>query len=230
MRSSIRTRAAAVAALSLALGAALLWSRGLHLGPDAALEAIRDELAKVPQVELLELTGVVDDEVRFLPRMEHICARIKVAGKTELLLTELSKRSFATSGHLILAAVGPHAIRVRGERFLGNSMAATGEPVLSEFGASSIDIGPEGEFAQLFPFELPNVQAAVDHHEEIARIVGSWPESPAAPRSLTGARGEELFYWIVKPDLAEADPAWDSPLAALRARAERASSAAPAQR
>ena len=117
--------------------------------------------------------------------------------------------------------MGPYRIRIRGEGFVGVYKHATGEPVRSEFGGGSVDIGPGGDFAHFFPFKIPNIQSAVAHYDDILEIVGGWPESPSAPRHFKNAKGTDYYYWVVRQGSDEEDPIWKQPFSMLRANASR---------
>ena len=226
-RSSFCTALAAAVCLVVVAGAGFLWYENAGPGYDSELKAIRGDLQAMPQVEIVELAGI-DDDLLFLHELAHIRARIQIAGKGEMTFYDLSQDSARDTKHLQLVSVGPYRIRTRGEGHVGAYAAATGTPVRSEFGACCVDIGPEGEFAHLFPFELRNIQAAVAHYDEILEILGDCAEPPPRPRSFRDARGRDFYFWVVTQDVDESDdPLWSQPLSALRATAIRTDTTDP---
>lgn len=195
-----------------------------HVGPGyySELDAVRGHLKRLAKVELLELNWRDDRDFPLLPHLCHISARIRVTGKGEMSLQNLSEKSFHESPHLIIGSIGSNTIRYRGEGYRGVYRAATGEPVRSQFAGGGIDVGLTGDFANLFPFKIANVQTAVARYQEIAEIVGTWPKTPAPPGSFAAADGTDYYYWVVPNGVNEtgsrrkSDPNWHQPFAQLR--------------
>jgi len=177
------------------IGFLLYWVTGP--GYYAELNAVRDQLERMPQIQITELNGVHD------LTLEHIWAQIRIEGKGEMKFFGLDRDSFRYTRHLRLCSVGPYLIRVGGEGYVGVVESATGKPVRSEFFGGDVDIGPEGEFARMFPFQITNVQTAVAHYDDICRVIGAWPPQ-SSKRSFRDAKGTDFFYYIetkgVQPD------------------------------
>lgn len=169
-RFPFRVRLAVVSCAVVAATLCLGWYQNAGPGYYAELNAIRVDLQRIPQVESLSLSWVDENDFPLLHNLEHISARIKIAGKGEMVFTGLSRDSARDARHLYLVSVGPYRIRTRGEGYVGAYEAATGKPVLSEFLKGTADIGPAGEFAHIFPFEIPNIQTAIAHYEEILSV------------------------------------------------------------
>ena len=189
-RTAFRTGVAAVVCLVFIAGAGFFWYELAGPGYYSELNAIRGELERIPQVEIAELDGVHD------LTLEHIWARIHIAGKGDMAFGGLDRDSVRDTKHLLLVSVGPYRIRVRGEGYVGVYKADTGKPVRSEFWGSPVDIAPEGVFAHLFPFKIPNIQTAVAHYEDIFRIIGAWPQESSQPRHFRDAKGTNFYYWV----------------------------------
>ena len=217
--SRSRTGVATVSGLALVAAVGFLWYESRGPGYYSELNAIREEIRKIPKVEILELSGIDDDGFPFLSRLDHITVRLRIAGKGELVVGELSRSSVDDAKHLYLVSVGPYRVRVRGEGFVGVYKHATGEPMRTEFAGGPVDIGPEGDFARFFPFKIPNIQSAVAHYDDILEIVGGWPETPSAPRHFKNAQGTDYYYWVGTQGRDEGDPLWKQPFSRLRANA-----------
>jgi hypothetical protein len=153
------------------------------------LNAVRTELEQIPQIKIMELDGVHD------LILEHIWARVHIVGKGDMEFFDLDKNSFRRTKHLRLRSVGPYLIRVGGEGFVGVVESATGKPVRSVFWGGDADIGPDGEFASLFPFNITNVQSAVAHYDDIYRVIGAWPPE-SSKRRFQDAKGTDFYYYI----------------------------------
>ena len=73
--------------------------------------------------------------------------------------------------------------------------------------AYGIDVGPEGPFARLFPFELSSVQDVLDRYDEIRAELARWPVQPEYA-SFTDEQGTRYFYAVKDP---ASDEAWIHP-------------------
>jgi hypothetical protein len=218
-RPATRTPVLALLGMLVVSSAVLYWYQYYGPGYDAELRVIRGALERLPDVEILELGGYDDHDVLLLPALEHVAARVEIAGKGELVFAELTEDSVGDAQHLWLVSVGPYRIRVRGEGHMGVYMLDTGESVRSEFSNGMIDLGPQGEFAHLFPFDVRNIQTAVERYDELLEVVSGWPQTPAAPRHLRDARGTDFYYWVATEGGERDDPNWTAPLAELQAAA-----------
>ena len=78
----------------------------------------------------------------------------------------------------------------------------TGEPVWTTGWANSIDVGPGGPFAELFPFTLTCVQDVLDHFEELCAELDTWPVQPGYAR-LEDEDGSRYYYSVKDPELGE---------------------------
>ena len=161
------------------------------------MNAVRAQLEKIPQVQVIQLDGNHD------LTLEHIWARIRVVGKGDMQFNGLSSDSFRDTKHLNLGSVGPYLIRVGGTGYVGVVETATGKPVRSEFFGGSADIGPAGEFASMFPLQITNVQTAVAQYDNICRVIGAWP-TESSKRNFRDAKGTDFYYYTdtngVQPD------------------------------
>lgn len=196
-----------------AITAVIVFSHWYHYhGPGyyAELNTVRTKLEAVPGIEVLEVTWHDDTDFPLLPHLECITARVNVVGHGEVTLQQLSQASFIETPHLTLGSIQGDTFRHRGEGFAGVYKIETGEPVRSQFAGGSIDVGPAGKFAQLFPFTIPNVQTVVERYDEIAAIIQTWPKTPAAPSTFTTTGGREIFYWVVPDGTDETDTTWKS--------------------
>lgn len=187
------------ATLLLALaGVGVLWYYSC-LGPGyySELNAVVAEFRKMPHVELVEINGVDD---LFL---EHISARIRVQEKGEMVFFNLDRDSFRGAKHLRLCSVGPYTIRVEGEGYVGVFEAASGKPVRSQFFGGDADIGPNGEFAKMFPFQISTIQSAVDRYDDIYYLISGWPQK-SAKGHFRDAKGTEFYYYIETNEVQQA--------------------------
>jgi hypothetical protein len=210
---ALKTVAVGVGVLCLAALAAfgflLYWVTGP--GYYAELKAVRKELERIPHVKIVQLDGVHD------LTLEHIIARIHIVGKGDMEFFGLDRSSFRRTKHLRLRSVGPYSIRVGGEGYIGNVESATGRPVRSEFWGGDADIGPEGEFASMLPFEIASVQAAVARYDEICGVIGGWP-GESSKRYFRDAKGTDYYYYIETNGVQQSDAHEPPPRASGRAR------------
>jgi hypothetical protein len=169
------------------IGFSLYWVTGP--GYYGELNAMCAQLQRIPQVKIIELQGNHD------LTLEDIWAKIHVVGKGDMRFSDLGIDAFHRTNHLHLGAVGPYSIRVEGEGFHGVVETATNKPVRSKFWGYSVDIGPEGPFASMFPFKIPNVQTAIKHYDDIQRIIGEWP-TESSKRYVRDSQGTDVYYYI----------------------------------
>lgn len=218
--TSLRNRLfTAAGIIGLAALTTVWWFQHFGPGYDAEFEAVRTELQEIPGVEIIELTCVHDKDIPLLPYIKNISARIEVKGAGEMVFTGLSRDSFHSAEHIGLRSLGDTVFRYRRRGYLGAYQQASGEPTISEGFGGSMNIGREGEFAALFPFEIPDIQTAVERYGEISKIVNQWPESPLPPQHFQTESGVDYYHWIVKADEKEApDPLWNIPFSALQKR------------
>ncbi len=180
---------AGLVCLTFIVGSALAWYYLKGPGYYAEINAVRERLEDIPGVEILELDCVEDITI------EHISGRINIAGKGEVTLFNLSEDSFRHSESIRLRSIGPYDLRVESEGYVGVYESATGNPVRSEFYGGDADIGPAGEFASLFPFEIATVQAVVARYDDILRIIAAWPvESNKA--HFKDRTGTDYYYYV----------------------------------
>ena len=196
-----------------------------HFGPGyfSELNTVREQLNRIPDIEAVEVTWYEDTDIPFLPVICHISAHIRLESGGEMVLRDLTAESFEKKDSFILGSVDGNSIRYRGEGYVGVYKAATLEPVRSRFAGGRIDVGPNGDFASFFPFEISNVQTAVEQYNEISRVIGKWPRTPEPPGFFTSSKGTDFLYWIAplerdKEDSSwHSDPNWKRPYAELRA-------------
>lgn len=180
---------ACVVCLTFLVCGAFTWYYLKGPGYYAEMNAVREHLEGIPGVEILGLDGVEDITI------EHISARINVAGKGELTLFNLNEDSFHHSESLFLRSIGQYDLRVQGEGYVGVHESATGMPVRSQFYGGDADIGPAGEFASLFPFEIATVQTVVERYDDILRIIAAWPEESNKAHFRDKA-GTDYYYYV----------------------------------
>lgn len=222
-RSLVRTFAAIFCMVSLLAAVTYYWwFQNWGPGYYAELNTLRADLEKIPNIEIVQLEGVDDEDIPFLRNLKHLRAEIEISGKGRMAFTALSADSAVDTQHLVLESVGPYQMRIRGEGFEGVYREATREPVRSEFATQVVDIGPDGPLSHLFPFEIRNIQTAINHYDEIYAVLESLTQKPNEPKFYQTDKGTEYFYWGTPVDLsAMEDPMWAMPLAELRMKSKQ---------
>jgi hypothetical protein len=137
------------------------------------LNAVRRELEKIPSVQILKLDGVHD-----ILRLKLNFAKLAIEGKGQMVIVDLDRHSFGDVNHVRLRSIGP--LRFDAKDYPGLIVSiSTGKPMLTSLYSFDADIGPEGEFAKMFPFKINNIQTAIAKYDDILRVVSSWPREPS---------------------------------------------------
>ena len=121
--------------------------------------------------QITHIDGFVDGGPPPLAYLNVTGVEIKVAGKGTLgfQLASTDTDVFTDGRNIVLYQVGPH-------RIYEMSGTLRSSPMLNrrQRGALShhrFDVGRDGEFATLLPFEVCNVQDAIDHYDELVALV-----------------------------------------------------------
>ncbi len=121
------------------------------------LEAIRADLNKIKNVEVVDIWGHEDIT------LEEVSARIKIADKGELVLINLNKRDFGYPHHVPILEIGGYSFT----HFSGNGGIG---PV--------IDIGMSGDLGKLIGKRFYSVREVIEQYDQILSVVQNLKSSP----------------------------------------------------
>lgn len=188
--------AVASGTLTLGVAGAAFWFMLYGPGYYGDLEEIRARFEAIPGVEILEVHG--HDDTTY----EISGFTIELEGKGVIDFGAVDLDSFEHTDHLFLHSIGGRELIVVQEGYMGVWSTRTGEPVWTTGWANSIDVGPGGPFAELFPFTLTCVQDVLDHFEELCAELDTWPVQPGYAR-LEDEDGSRYYYSVKDPELGE---------------------------
>ena len=106
-------------------------------------------------------------------------------------------RDYEDTGRFFVSRIGNWRFNVSGRRHLGAYIAATGEPVESEYFGNHIVLGPGSPYSDLIPFEVNTLQDVVDHYEDLADLFETWP-GESNRGTVTLEDGTTQDYYVVK--------------------------------
>ena len=105
--------------------------------------------------------------------------------------------SYADEGRFALSRIGKWAFRTSGRRYGGAYVAATGEPVESDYFGYHLALGVGSPYHALIPFEVNTLQDVVDHYQELVDLFETWPRE-ADPGTVTLEDGTTQFFYVVE--------------------------------
>lgn len=182
-------------ALYILVSASLPGCSGWKWYYERDLRAVRGRLETIPGVTVKTLGGNEDIT------LEDIFATIEVAGKGELVLGDLTPRSFESGGQFILHRIGRQSPRYAGYGLVGVYITATGQPVKSLVHGSSLAFGSRNDLAELMPVRVTRVQDLIENFEIIQAALLNWPRCPEYFERSTSDR---LEYRLCAEDRPEA--------------------------
>lgn len=105
--------------------------------------------------------------------------------------------NYAAKGKFAVSQIGKWKFRNSGRRHCGAYLAATGEPVESNYLGCHIALGVDSPYRELFPFEVNTLQDVVDHYQEIVDLFETWPRE-AEPGTVTLKDGTTQYFYVVE--------------------------------
>ena len=180
------TRTLFTLVIVISIPALWLWYNLAGPGYFAEFHDIMARFEEMPNVQIIYIGGTHDITY------EEISAIISIEDKGEMELYALTRNSFENPAHISLSSICGYEILVEGEGYLGVTNAS-GEPVRSKFYGGSIDIGSEGVFADVFPFQIKNVQDAIAKYDDICTVITEWAVDPAE-NHIQDKNGTNYYY------------------------------------
>ncbi len=104
---------------------------------------------------------------------------------------------YADKGKFAVNQIGKWKFRISGRNYGGAYVAATGEPVESDYLGFHITLGVDSPYRKLFPFEVNTLQDVVEHYQELVELLESWPRE-TEPGTVTLEDGTTLYYYVVE--------------------------------
>jgi hypothetical protein len=105
--------------------------------------------------------------------------------------------AYQDSGVFSVSRIGKWSFRISGRRDVGVYVAATGEPVESDYIGCHLRLGVSSPYRELIPFEVNALQDVVDHYQELVDLFESWPRE-AEPGAVTLEDGTTQYYFVVE--------------------------------
>ena len=84
---------------------------------------------------------------------------------------------------------------------MGAYIAATGDPVESEYSGGYMVLGPGSPYSELIPFEVNTLQDVVDHYEDFVDLFETWPRE-SKPGTVKLEDGSTQHYYVVEEPLS----------------------------
>lgn len=160
------------------------------------LRAVEAALRNTPGVEIVSI-GANEDVT-----LEAIWTTIRVKGRGEIGIYDITTDSFRGSDHFKLTSLGPYRFHHDGEGYVGVERIDSGEPVCSEFFGGSIDFGRFGEIPRKFPFELRCLNDLISHYDEALQFCDAWLRAGGSLR-FTDSKTTNHHFYITRSDEGE---------------------------
>ncbi len=159
-----------------------------HLFYEAEMRCIQSELNSIPGVEVINIWGHQDIT------LEEISARIRVEGKGEMVLANLSKDEFRYPDQVILISIGGFSFRT----FYCSKHDGFG---------SSIDIGTGSYLGRRLGLEFQSPQDVISQYDFILEFIESLNRAPE-PNRVQGD-DYEAFLFVAGIASRDGDPIQD---------------------
>ena len=127
-----------------------------QLGYHLELIGIKAKLRTIPDIKVIQVWGRNEDVT-----LQQKFARVMVKGKGLMTLIDLSEDSFDSVNHLRLLEIGDFSFAKEGGGW-----------------SDWVDIGVDGDVAEIQALAITNFQSAVTNFDTIQRIVTKWPREP----------------------------------------------------
>ena len=170
----IKKLGVSIGALLIFLGVPVFWIWYSFIGPGyyAEFNDIKTSFSDMEGVALIDAWG--HEDITF----EDIGAVVEIAGKGRITFVQLSPDSFLSTPKICLQSIGPYQFEYNGTGYAGVKKYETGEPMISQFLGSSIEVGEGGWFEGFFPFKISKVQDVIERYDEMCEVISQWPVSP----------------------------------------------------
>ena len=104
---------------------------------------------------------------------------------------------YAEKHRFAVSQIGKWRFRISGRHYGGAYVAATGEPVESDYFGWHIALGVDSPYRELIPFEVNTLQDVVDHYQKLVDLFETWPRE-AEPGTVTLEDGTTQFFYVVE--------------------------------
>lgn len=155
---------------------------------EAEMRGIKSDLNAIPGVEVVKIWGHKDIT------LEEISARVRIEGKGELVLANLSKDEFRYPEQVILNSIGGYSFKT----FYCSEHDGFG---------SAIDIGTRSYLGDRLGLEFRTPEEVVRQYERILEFVENLNRAPE-PNRMQG-EGYEAFLFVAKIASRDVDPILD---------------------
>lgn len=149
-------------------------------------EKIRAVVNNIPNTKVLEMAPCDRGEIS----EEKVCITIAIGDQKRMELLYLTEQSCENVGDIEIAQLGSW-------KFQKCWIGPSGE---CEKLFKSINIGPNGEFAQMLPVDIKNLQDVIQHYDNITVAIERLPEIPSSI-PLTTKQG--LTFHVGKQEIEE---------------------------
>lgn len=105
--------------------------------------------------------------------------------------------AYRDGGVFAASRIGKWTFKISGRHYGGAYIAATGEPVESDYFGWHLCLGVDSPYRELIPFEVQTIQDVVDHYQELVDLFESWPRE-TEPGTVTLEDGTTQYYYVVE--------------------------------
>ena len=121
------------------------------------MNAIKKQLNSIPNVSVVDIWAGNEDVT-----LEEVTARIKIQGKGELVLGNLSQDVYDYPNNISLLEIGGFSFRTLDKNSYGQA----------------INIGKKGHLSKLFNFKLQTPNDVINKYDNILKVVHNWEIVP----------------------------------------------------
>ena len=150
---------------------------GLSKFRTRTFHAVKDELEKIPNVNITDIGGHFDDGLE----LEDVYAEVEVSGNGPVEMRGMTRRSFRDGGQFSLKRVGPWVLAVN----------RADVPRRQD----SLGFGKGGEAHELLPAGIDDVNDVLMTYSSVLSSVETWPRYPALGH---GSNDADPFTYSLK--------------------------------
>lgn len=179
--------------LLLTVGVAVMCAMFVFVRSDYYFERRKTEsvLATIQGISNIKLHSYIDitEEIN--------SSSFSVTGQPSSIVVLGRLTRYEVEGQFSVFRIGKWKFRNSGRNHGGNYVAATGEPVESNYFGYHIALGRNSPYQELFPFEINTLQDIVDHYQELVDLLETWPRENE-PGEVTLEDGTTQYFYVVE--------------------------------
>ena len=156
---------------------------------------VHSVLAAVDGISIISLHGHID----VTEEIDSTSISVDVHPDSIIQLEGLGH--YDDTGSFYVSRIGKWRFSASGRRHMGAYIAATGDPVESEYSGGCMVLGPGSPYSELIPFEVNTLQDVVDHYEDFVDLFETWPRE-SKPGTVKLEDGSTQHYYVVEEPLS----------------------------